>query len=212
MRPYVRGSVLEVGAGIGANISKFSELPSVSKGLALEPNVRLFEAGKKRLGGNAKVSWKCGSLADLPADQKFDTILYIDVLEHIEDDRAELVRASQHLNPGGYLGVLSPARPDLMSEFDRAVGHYRRYLAEDYRKLTPEGLSMVKVAYLDSLGLFLSLGNRLVLKSSSPKLGQILFWDRWVVPVSRMLDPLIGHRVGKTVIGIWKKGSPQPTQ
>lgn len=212
LRPYVRGKILEVGAGIGANIERFSKLAEVSESVALEPNPKLFDEGRKRFQGIPQVTWKSGTLNDLSPSEKFDTILYVDVLEHIENDREELVRASSHLNPGGHLCVLSPARPDLMSEFDRAVGHHRRYLSRDYRAITPTGTELIKVAYLDSLGMFLSLGNRLILKSSSPALGQVLFWDRWVVPVSRVLDPLVGHRVGKTLIGIWKKSLRPATQ
>ena len=57
----------------------------------------------------------------------FDTILYVDVLEHIADDAAELARARRLLTPEGNLVVLAPAHQSLFSPFDAAVGHYRRY-------------------------------------------------------------------------------------
>lgn len=73
------------------------------------------------------------TLAALPRDSRFDTILYIDVLEHIADDRAELVEAARRLNPGGYLVVLSPAHQWLFTAFDAAIGHVRRYTAKSLR-------------------------------------------------------------------------------
>ena len=57
-----------------------------------------------------------------PADERFDTILYIDVLEHIDDDLGELARSATHLRPGGHLIVLAPAHQALYSPFDKAIG------------------------------------------------------------------------------------------
>ena len=68
-----------------------------------------------------------GTLSDLGPDQQFDGIFYMDVLEHIEADGAELARAAGHLKPNGVLAILSPALPWLFTPFDKAIGHYRRY-------------------------------------------------------------------------------------
>jgi hypothetical protein len=59
--------------------------------------------------------------------------------------------------------------------------------------------------YLDSAGMLASSGNRLLLKQSMPTLRQILFWDRYLVPVSRVLDRLVLHGFGKSLLGIWTK-------
>ena len=67
-------------------------------------------------------------------------MLYIDVLEHIEHDLDELARAASHLAPGGHLVVLAPAHQALFSDFDRAIGHYRRYNRAGLQKLAPAGL------------------------------------------------------------------------
>ena len=53
--------------------------------------------------------------------------------------------------------------------------------------------------------LMASLGNRLVLKSDMPSEKQILFWDRYFVPLSRIMDPLFGRWFGRSIIAIWKK-------
>ena len=97
--PYVRGAALEVGAGLGANIANFRGKSGVQWTL-LEPDRAMCEemSGRARAGqlppGTEIV---CGMLADLPAGRTYDSILYIDVLEHIEDDRAELERAAARL-------------------------------------------------------------------------------------------------------------------
>jgi SAM-dependent methyltransferase len=151
-----------------------------------------------------------GILADLPDGECFDTILYIDVLEHIEDDYTEVQRAAAHLKPGGCLVVLAPAHQWLFSPFDRAIGHYRRYTRSSLRQLSPQGLTDIRVKYLDSVGLLASLSNRW-LKQRLPTVGQIQLWDAWMVPVSRVLDPLLQYAIGKSVLGVWRKGPPSGT-
>jgi hypothetical protein len=145
------------------------------------------------------------TLADLVPDEKFNAILYMDVLEHIEDDEGELTRATSHLKTNGYLVVLAPALPWLYTPFDAAIGHYRRYTKSALRAIIPEGLSEEKIQYLDSIGMLASIGNRLFLKSATPHINQIRFWDRFLIPFSRIVDPVVGHSFGRSVLAIWRK-------
>jgi SAM-dependent methyltransferase len=207
IRPFLRGSVLEVGAGIGSNTALL--VPAgATRWLCLEPNSASAERirGKVRRGalpGGCEVV--TGTLAELPAGMAFDTVIYIDVLEHIEHDREELEQAVQRLHPQGHLIVLCPAHQRLYTAFDRAIGHLRRYSRKQLVGLHPPGTRLRKAWYLDSVGMALSLGNRVLLKQEMPVLRQIQFWDRAVIPLSRCLDPLLGHRLGKTVIAVWQK-------
>jgi SAM-dependent methyltransferase len=146
-----------------------------------------------------------GDTVSLPAESSFDTILYIDVLEHIEFDQQEMERAFQLLAPAGHLIVLSPAHPFLYSTFDQGIGHFRRYSRRTLRAAGPQGSTPLRLFYLDSVGLLASLTNKLFLKQKLPTLAQIQFWDRYLVRTSLRIDPLLGFNLGKTVIGIWKK-------
>jgi SAM-dependent methyltransferase len=194
--PFVHGAVLEAGAGIGANTRLLRELPH-SRWTALEPDAAL----SAQIEGADEVL--TGTLDDLPDERRFDTILYIDVLEHIQDDRAELRRAAAHLNDGAHVIVLSPAHNFLFTPFDSAIGHFRRYSRESLRQAAPPELALRKLIYLDSAGMLASLGNRLLLQRSMPTESQILTWDRVLVPLSRALDPIFAGRVGKSVLGVW---------
>jgi hypothetical protein len=136
---------------------------------------------------------------------RYDAILYIDVLEHIEDDRGELARAMTLLKDGGYLVVLAPAHQSLYSEFDRAIGHFRRYDASSLTAAGPPSLALERVFYLDSVGMLASFANRAFLKSRQPTPGQIATWDRLMVPLSKVLDPCFGRRLGKSVIAVWRR-------
>jgi hypothetical protein len=141
----------------------------------------------------------------LPAEQLFDTILYIDVLEHIEDDRAEALRASEHLAPLGKLIMLSPAHQWLYSPFDRAIGHHRRYTTRSLEAAIPPSLRCIECKYLDAIGLLASAGNRFVSRQSQPRLSQIKLWDSYMVPLSRLADPVFRYGLGKSVLGVWQK-------
>jgi SAM-dependent methyltransferase len=204
---HIRGHVLEVGSGLGGTTRLLCD-GRQSSWVGLEPDAALAEEMRQRLAREPlplPVEVRVGTLADLPADDLFDTVLYIDVLEHIEDDRAEMARAAAHLAPGGRVIVLAPAHQFLYTPFDKAIGHYRRYSAPMLREAAPPELREERVFYLDSVGLLASLGNRLLLKSAHPSLRQIRFWDRFLVRTSRLADWLFFHRLGKSVVGIWRK-------
>jgi SAM-dependent methyltransferase len=147
---------------------------------------------------------RAGTVRDLPSAARFDAILYVDVLEHVPNDAAELRAAGQVLRPGGALIVLAPAHGWLYSPFDRAIGHYRRYTRRSLAAVGPPGFRRLVLRYLDSVGLLASAGNRFVLRKSIPTAGDIARWDRLMVPVSRWLDPWLGFRIGKSVLGIWR--------
>jgi SAM-dependent methyltransferase len=207
IRPHVGESVLEVGAGFGAN-TPYLFGPSRRRWVCLEPDAALaaqIPARLKDYPWAAVIETRVGTLQDIPPHEMFDTLLYIDVLEHIEQDRTELGAAWAHLAPGGKIIVLSPAHPRLFTEFDRAIGHFRRYTKTSLRACTPPGARLMELYYLDAVGLLASTANLLLLHQSLPTPGQIRFWDRWLVTNSRWLDPLLGFQLGKTVVGVWTK-------
>jgi hypothetical protein len=154
---------------------------------------------------------RTGTLADLHVGDGFDSILYIDVLEHIEADEAEVRLAARHLNPGGRLIVLAPAHQFLFSELDSALGHYRRYDRRSLQALMPHGVDLESCFYLDSIGVMANFANRIVLKSKIPTPAQIKFWDRFMVSLSKLIDPLLMYRFGKSIVVIWRK-PPGPLQ
>ena len=145
-----------------------------------------------------------GTLESVPGSERFDTILYMDVLEHIADDREEIARATRLLAPGGCLIVLAPAHQFLFSPFDTAVGHYRRYSLNQLRALKPARFRTDMCRLMDSVGFFASLANRAMLRQSAPSERQIALWDRVMVRASRIVDPLAGFRLGKSALMVWR--------
>jgi SAM-dependent methyltransferase len=204
---FIGKRVLEVGAGLGAVVQSLPGL-AVEQWVALEPDPAMADR-LSSLARSAALPGFCtprlGTTSDLADDERFDTVLYVDVLEHIEDDRAELARVARHLAPNGTLIVLAPAHQWLFSPFDAAIGHFRRYQLADLLALRPPQLTVARARYLDAAGLLTSLGNKLLLKQSAPTPAQIRLWDRVMVRVSRWLDPVVAFRLGKSVVVVWRK-------
>ena len=208
VQPAIHGDVVEVGAGIGANTPLLDVGPR-GRWICLEPDAKLLvKLRASQASAVRQYENVVGTLSSLPAGECFDTLIYIDVLEHIEDDKAELAAAAKRLKPGGSLVVLSPAHQRLYTPFDKAIGHFRRYNLKMMRDAGPAELKAEKVIYLDSVGLLASTANLLFLKQSMPSAAQIQMWDSWMVPVSKLIDPLLGYSVGKTVVGVWRKPYP----
>jgi SAM-dependent methyltransferase len=199
VRPYLGPSVLEVGAGIGSNIA-YLRHPPVRDWTAVEP-----DPIQAALITDPAVHVVVGTLASIGAQSMFDTILYLDVLEHIADDAAEVRCAARLLAEGGRLVVLAPAHRFLFSPMDVAIGHYRRYSPGSLRALTPPGCHLEVMHQLDLVGVLASLANRLMLRQAQPSSGQIRLWDGVLVPLSRRLDRWLGFRFGKSILAVWRR-------
>ena len=204
--PYLRGDVLEVGAGLGT-FTRGILARNPGSLTACEPD----EAMAQSLAGIApgRVHLVVGGLRDIPSERgPFDAVVYVDVLEHIEDDRAEVLHAASRLKPGGVLIIGGPAHQWLYSPFDKAIGHYRRYDRASINKLLSgsELLRLELFRYIDSLGVALSLGNRWLGRQASPTSSQIKFWNDWVLPMSKRIDPWLGYQLGKSFVAIARRG------
>ena len=206
IKPYLRGDILEVGAGIGSNTERLDP-GGTARWVCLEPDPQHTAQLARKLNesnANRRYEIVCGTLSQM-AGQQFDTIIYIDVLEHIEHDRDELQAAATLLRPGGCVVVLSPAHQSLYTPLDRGLGHFRRYNRSTIRHIAPAGLRLGRVWYLDSVGLLASLANRLFLHQSLPTRAQFAFWDGFIIPASRVLDRLFFYSIGKSIVATWQK-------
>jgi hypothetical protein len=207
LMPYFGERVLEVGAGQGATTRILCD-GQFQMWLCSEPDDALRNKvdemiNQQELPACCHTTEKL--IADIDPSVKFDTILYIDVLEHIQNDRGELERASQHLMNSGHLIILAPAYQYLFSDFDRAIGHYKRYDKASLSSLKPSHCRITRSFYLDSTGLLTSLVNKLLLKQSTPSQEQILFWDRFLIPISKVMDRVLNYRIGRSIVVIWSK-------
>ena len=204
---YLVGNVLEVGAGIGGTTAALND-GTARRWVCLEPDPAQAERLRTlvtQLHNPSATNIVVGCLTTFAERPFFDCVLYMDVLEHIHDDRQQIEMATKLVRPGGHIVILSPAHQWLFSEFDRRIGHLRRYNKRSLRALMPAGWMTKKLAYLDSVGVLLSLGNVLALRQALPTRSQIIVWDRICVPTSRILDRIFLGIFGKSVLAVWQK-------
>lgn len=198
--PLLGKRVAEIGAGIGSTTIALCD-GKQDLWVCVEPDAALLNEVKNKLK-KGLIPGYCrtflGYLSEL--HEKFDSILYIDVIEHIENDWSELEQASKNLEKGGRLFIIVPAHQSLYSSFDKQIGHYRRYDRAALRSIIPDSLTIEKLLYLDSAGYIASLVNKLFLKQSLPTLKQVKFWDRIIVPCSKITDWLLGYHFGKSIL------------
>ena len=198
------GAVLEVGAGIGEMTKVLRPIIPSGEWVCIEPDSAnvcaikgLMQSGEIDKEIQVFEGYAEGYTGDVDS---FSTALFIDSLEHIKNDARILRHISSLVKPGGILIIVVPAHNFLYSEFDSKIGHFRRYNKSMLRNILPNSMHELSCRYIDSVGFFLSMANKLFLKSSDPTKRQILFWDRVVVPLSRILDMILGYNFGKNLI------------
>lgn len=140
-------------------------------------------------------------------DGSFEFIFALNVLEHIEDDLATTRRLAAKLKKHGRLLVYVPAFQCLWTSLDDKLKHHRRYRQAGLKRLARStGLSVWKSRYADSVGFFAAwvfkiLGN----KSGNLSARAVSLYDRYVVPLSKRSDPVLGRWIGKNVYVVASK-------
>ena len=184
--------MLDFGAGTGT----FAKLLR-TKGIevvCVEPDTHLAE----RLIRDGFLTFN--DLNEVP-DGSFEFIFTLNVLEHVEDDWTSFRRLASKLAKGGRLLVYVPAFQILWTSLDERVRHYRRYRRAGLERLARSaGLTVCKTRYVDSLGFFAALGFKVFGNKNGDLSAQaVSLYDRCVVPLSRLLDSLMGRLFGKNV-------------
>lgn len=206
--PYLRGRVLEVGAGTGTITRKLLDRYPEITVTALEPadnmigELEAYAAVHPRIEVHRHTLATCG----LPPNT-FDAALYLNVLEHIADDRTELCRAAGALRPGGALLVFVPAHEWLYSDLDYKAGHYRRYSLRQLRSVAiAAGFEVVSLRHFDMLGVAPYWLTYRVLRHNAIAGSTTWAYDRLVVPTSRLVQRVVRHPpIGKNLILVARK-------
>jgi len=186
-------SIIDFGAGNGRFSAALKNLGYDVH--AVEPDWRLRE----RLQRDDVPAYE--RLQDLGLRQ-FDYVYSLNVLEHIDDDRAVLDEIYEHLRPGGKLLIYVPAFNVLYSSNDTRVGHVRRYSKHALLSLIrAAGFDISAAAYVDSLGFLVALSFRLIgNRSGNISARAVRVYDSILFPVSRALDRIFGVAIGKNLL------------
>jgi SAM-dependent methyltransferase len=211
-RPYLGSRLVEVGAGTGS----FSEmlLARGAETLSLvEPSTEMYRRLVENVAGlrtSARVRAYNDTFGRVAArirdEARPDSVIYVNVLEHVADDEAELALVRETLSPGGRVFVFVPALRWLYGSFDEMVGHRRRYSRRELeRKAARAGFSVLKSVYFDSAGVLPWWVKYRLLRSRKMEPGAVKFYDSFAVPLLRRVETLAPPPLGKNLLLVAEK-------
>ena len=198
---YLLGHLAEVGPGNGTNLSYYIDRPN--KIDLFEPSKKHYNNLKKTFKKNQKIKIFNRSFG---GKKKYDTIIYLDVLEHIKKDKEEVIKALKLLKKNGKLIINVPANSHLYSNFDRDVGHFKRYSKNDFKKILKiSSFRKVTFRYYDSIGYLLSLLSKLLITNYKKNFeNKIKFWNKLIF-LSKLIDKITFNTFGKSLLVIVEK-------
>ena len=201
LAPWVGRRVLEIGSGIG-NLSAF--MVDRERLVLTDTAADYLDRLRARFAGHPNVGVARLYLPDDDAalrGERFDTIICLNVLEHVKNDRASLARIRQLLAPGGRLVLLVPALRALYGTLDQALGHYRRYTrAEIAEKFRAAALTLRHIEFFNMAGIPGWWFTGRVLRRRLIPAGSLKLYDA-LVPLFR-LERFLPWRIGQSLIAI----------
>ena len=201
IKKYLKEDILEVGAGIGSFTNNYRDnFKNITITELDKKNIREL----KRRFKKSKI--KITSQYTEQVKKKFNTILYMNVLEHIKNDKKEIKSALKKLKCNGHLIILVPAHNELFTKFDKEIGHHRRYKVNFFKKIKLKDCEIRSLNYIDCFGYFLYFLNKIFFKNEIyPSKIKIFIWDKIFIPLTFFLDFLTFYKFGKNIICIIKK-------
>ncbi len=201
IKKYLKEDILEVGAGIGSFTNNYRDnFKNITITELDKKNIREL----KRRFKKSKI--KITSQYTEQVKKKFNTILYMNVLEHIKNDKKEIKSALKKLKSNGHLIILVPAHNELFTKFDKEIGHHRRYKVNFFKKIKLKDCEIRSLNYIDCFGYFLYFLNKIFFKNEIyPSKIKIFIWDKLFTPFTILFDKLLNYSHGKNVLCIIKK-------
>jgi len=199
LRPHVGKRVLEVGSGIGTMSLRLADAAEMVIGI--EPNANCATRAGEAMHGHPRFSLRMCHLEECDRaelhSQRFDTVVCVNVLEHIADDVAALRTFRDILVPGGSVLIFVPAVQAAYGPLDAELGHHRRYSKTTLgNAFADAGLALQVLRYSNPIGLVGWMYNSHVRKARTHSLSQVKLFDAliapWALPVERVLPPPIG--------------------
>lgn len=202
IEPHLGDEVLEVGAGHGT----FTEMLArkAKRVVATDISERCVSRLRERFSGEVSVEVLHGSTGSAAAHGPFDSVILINVLEHIQDDDGALAElAGRLLKPGGRAVLWVPAFPFLYSDFDRRIGHYRRYTRPRLRmQLCDAGYEVHEIRYVNAVGAVAWLALARVLGRTPTNGTPVKVFDTYFVPVLKRLERRWRPPFGQSVLAV----------
>lgn len=201
--PHLGQRVMEVGAGVGTFAEYLRAAPGVERLTLVEPARNNAPALRARFSGDPRVHVIPGYLDDAAAQGSQDTIVAVNVLEHVVDDDAFLRIAHDTLAPGGTLLLFVPALQSIFGSLDRAFEHHRRYGRPQLRRtLEGVGFRVREVRYSNSVGVLSWFIAGRIFHRQTLTARDVGLYDRLVVPWLSRVERRISPPFGQSLIAI----------
>ncbi|WP_243712620.1 methyltransferase [Actinomadura sp. 6K520] len=203
--PHCGAAVLEVGAGLGEFSAQFSGLRRL---VATDVDPDAVAVMDERFAGDRTIAAEIETREfDLAAgdrlDRPVDSVVAINVLEHFEDDAAVLASLARSVVPGGTIVLWVPGYQSLYSDFDRGVGHFRRYTPRTLRDaILRAGLGCELARPVNLLGGLAWWAAMRLRRAEKPNSGAVGVYDRVIVPVTRVLDRVVPVPFGQSILAV----------
>ena len=199
--PHVGRSLLEIGSGLGHFAEQLEFLPRLDRLVVSDFDPYCVERLEKRFAERADVEvLQFGLPTDIPLRDKVDTVVMMNVLEHIEDDAEALRSLARVTRPGGRIVIWVPGYMQLYGDFDRKVGHVTRYTPATLRRTVTEaglGIDVLKpINFLGGIAWWAAV-RRGGVGYPDPRLVKV--YDRTVVPLTRLIERFVRPPFGQTV-------------
>jgi len=208
MRPYLGQRILEVGAGIGTVSDSLRQRERL---IILDNDPACVAMLTTRFDAMPTVSVLDADILDsaIPArfaPERLDTVICVNVLEHIADDMCALQQMYEMLAPGGHLIVFVPAHPALYGPIDADLGHERRYVRQDLMaKVGAAGFAVAQCRYFNSLGAAAWFMTGRVSRRRTIRPAQVRLYDTLVVPFLARAERWAAPPFGQSLIAIGRK-------
>ncbi len=208
--PHCGRSLLEVGAGLGEFAAQFTGLDRL---VVTDVDPDAVEVLKRRFADRAEAEMRGLDLtAGDRLDRPVETAVAINVLEHFEDDAGLLALLARSVVPGGTIVLWVPAYQSLYGEFDRSVGHFRRYTPATMRDAALRaGLAVELVRPVNLLGGLAWWAAVRMGRAMTPQSGAVGLYDRVLVPATRVLDRFVPIPFGQSVLCVARTPSTPPS-
>lgn len=205
--PYLGRRIVEVGAGIGTFAEHLRAAAPDARLTLVEPAANNWPHLSARFAGRPHVTTRRGYLADAGEPGSADTVVAVNVMEHVRDDDAFLADAHRLLAPGGHALLFVPALPAIYGSLDEAFEHYRRYTRGELTgRLRAAGFTPVSVAYTNLPGVLAWWMSGRVLRRRTVSARDAKLYDRWMIPWISRLERVWTPPLGQSLIAIARKG------
>ena len=204
--PFLGKSVIEAGAGIGTFSNFILGAPGVEALIAIEPAQNTFPHLEKHFANDSRVRTLNGYLSEYTESVSADSLVTVNVLEHVPDDFQFLADAFASVRKGGHLLIFVPALPALFGSLDVAFEHHRRYTRATLRAVIEKaGWKPKRISYMNMPGIAAWFVAGRVLKKTSIAARDAKTYDRFVVPWLSKLESIIEAPIGSNLLAIATK-------